>query len=604
VTLPRFRRLRRAALLGCLLAPLAQAAPKPVQDLAYGEVLFHFYQDDYLTALTRLLAAQDTQQLPHHELDGALLSGGMQLSYGLHVEAEAIFRGLLSPEVPPRVRNRAWYYLGRMAYEKGEPALAEQALARMDGELDPEQAGERQLLLALSRLQRNDPAGAAEALRNWPGDAANGAYAQYNLGIAQLRQGLSASGEATLDALGQRPAQSDELWSLRDKTNLALGYSLLQQREFARARRVLQRVRQDGPFTNRALLGLGWLETASGRHAQALAPFSLLKSQPLDDPAVQEAFLALPYLHARLGDKAAAEQLYQTAIGGFEQELANVARAEDSVCAGALLSADGRLPDAVPGRAYLVEVTAAHGFQQGLKTYRELLALRANLLGWARSMASFDDMLAAREARYAQILPRAEQLLAGLDPEALEQRRAQARAEFERIAADADAPALANAEERAHWDELAQLEQRLDALPADHPQLPELRERTARLKGVLLWQMEAAYPQRIWDARKALKALDADYETLASRRAALVQARQDAQRRFGGYQARIDEAKAQVARLQPEVERLLAIQAEDLQQQALTALAARRATLERQLSQARFGLARLYDEAAGQGAQP
>ena len=34
----------------------ADAAPATVQDLAYGEVLFHYFQDDYLTALTRLLA--------------------------------------------------------------------------------------------------------------------------------------------------------------------------------------------------------------------------------------------------------------------------------------------------------------------------------------------------------------------------------------------------------------------------------------------------------------------------------------------------------------------------------------------------------------------
>ena len=33
-------------------------APHPVEDLAYGDVLFYFFQDDYFDSITRLLAAQ------------------------------------------------------------------------------------------------------------------------------------------------------------------------------------------------------------------------------------------------------------------------------------------------------------------------------------------------------------------------------------------------------------------------------------------------------------------------------------------------------------------------------------------------------------------
>ncbi len=604
--LPRpHRMLRQAALLlGCLLAPLAQSAPKPVQDLAYGQALFHFYQDDYLTALTLLLAAQDTGKLRHHALDGELLIGGMQLSYGLHVEAEAIFRRLLDASLPAPVRNRAWYYLGRIAYEKGQPELAERALARVDAESEPELAGERQLLLALARLQRDDPTGAAAALEPWRGEPRTAGYARYNLGLAQLRQGLEDKGIATLEALGRDPAASEEQWALRDKTNLALGYHLIQRQDYRRARAAFERVRQDSPFASRALLGLGWLETAAGRHAAALAPLTLLQSRPLDDPAVQEALLALPHVHARLGDKAGAAALYRDAIAGFERELQRLRDAEDAVRAGALPDADGRLPADLPGRPYLVEVTAGHDFQQGLKTYRELLGLRANLLRWQASITSFDDMLLSRETRYAATLPAAERLLAELDVEALQRRRAALHAEFERIVAAGDAPALAIPAERARWHEIDALLARLDALPADHPQLPELRERALRLKGVLLWSLEAAYPQRSWDLRKALRGLDTDFRELDDRRAALLQARVDAERRFAGYRLRIAEAHERIARLLPQTERLLAIQAEDLQQRALAALHQRRLTLERQLSQARFGLAWLYDEAASRGETP
>ena len=86
------RALRQfSCVLLAALAGVAQAAHDPqklapirVQDLQYGDVLFHYYQQDDFEALTRLLAYQHWNQLPHHELDSQLLLGGMYLSLGLY----------------------------------------------------------------------------------------------------------------------------------------------------------------------------------------------------------------------------------------------------------------------------------------------------------------------------------------------------------------------------------------------------------------------------------------------------------------------------------------------------------------------------------------
>ena len=57
-------RLAIAAAVALALPAAAAAAARDddagsvVQDLAYGEVLFEFFQEDYFSALTRLLAAQ------------------------------------------------------------------------------------------------------------------------------------------------------------------------------------------------------------------------------------------------------------------------------------------------------------------------------------------------------------------------------------------------------------------------------------------------------------------------------------------------------------------------------------------------------------------
>ena len=62
-----------------------------VQDLAYGEVLFEFFQDDYFSALTRLMAAQQRGELPNHGAESELMLGGLYLSYGQHRLAGEIF---------------------------------------------------------------------------------------------------------------------------------------------------------------------------------------------------------------------------------------------------------------------------------------------------------------------------------------------------------------------------------------------------------------------------------------------------------------------------------------------------------------------------------
>ena len=93
--------------------------PHDVKDLHYGDVLFYFFQDDYFDSITRLLAAQQLERLPHTEGEAELLLGGLYLSLGEHVEAGKIFEALLAGKTSEAVRNRAWFYLGKVWYQRG-----------------------------------------------------------------------------------------------------------------------------------------------------------------------------------------------------------------------------------------------------------------------------------------------------------------------------------------------------------------------------------------------------------------------------------------------------------------------------------------------------
>src|ERR1700742_2391346 len=144
-------------------------APIHVQDLQYGDVLFHYYQQDDFEALTRLLAYQHWNQLPHHELDSQLLLGGLYLSLGLYNEAGERFSRLLTPDVPLGVRNRAWFYLGQIWYARGYLNKAVDALRQVQGKLPEQQEAQRIHLLANALLREGHYDEAIALLRSFNG---------------------------------------------------------------------------------------------------------------------------------------------------------------------------------------------------------------------------------------------------------------------------------------------------------------------------------------------------------------------------------------------------------------------------------------------------
>ncbi|MBA1146436.1 hypothetical protein H0Z60_05125 [Ectothiorhodospiraceae bacterium WFHF3C12] len=604
--LGRLRTLIALAL--AVLSSTSGAAPAPAAELHYRAVLFDFYQDDYFNASTRSLAYEDQKVLGERRRDAELLRGGMFLSYGLFDAAAGTFRELLDDALAPSVRQRAWYHLGRLAYQRNDLETAEDALERVGDDASVRRGNQRDLLLGLIAMRRGDHEGALRRLSAGESGEQTSWYAVYNMGIAALRAGERDRGRALLMDIAELDVADSELLALRDRASIALGFHALAAGDAAGAAPMFDRVRITGPFATQALLGAGWAASSDGAHRRALVSWRALMERDITAPAVQEAYLAAPHGLLQLGAEREAAQAYRDGIEAYARELGRLRRAIESVRSGEMVrrlrvasmrSRGEEWPLQVmretPGGEYLPELLAGHDFQRAAANFRDLYALRRHLNYWAESMDGFGRMLETRRRRYENNVTRVEQAMAELDLEALQARREALAGRVERIAATEDALALATTDERRRLEQLDELERRLDALPAQERE--PLAQRRHVLAGFQRWRIATDFAPRLWEARKALGALDERIAELREQRRSLIRARSSARQRFQGFAERIRLARARVATLLPRVNDAIERQRDRLETLAEAALVEREQRLRGYLAQARFALAQLHDRA-------
>ena len=191
--------LAGAAALFCQNAG-AQAQPGvKLQAPYYGDTLFHFYQDKHFESITGLMVSQHFNRVAQHADEAEVLRGGLMLSYGLHSEAGKIFAQLIERGTAPAVRDRAWFFLAKIRYQRGLINEAQAALDRVGDQLTPSLQEDRGLLQSNLMLARGEYAAAVTLLTamTTPAEAgvsgrsassaASAPYARFNLGVAPVR---------------------------------------------------------------------------------------------------------------------------------------------------------------------------------------------------------------------------------------------------------------------------------------------------------------------------------------------------------------------------------------------------------------------------------
>jgi predicted negative regulator of RcsB-dependent stress response len=603
-----------------LTAGAASAAPHgELRDLYFGEALYDAYQGEWFDAIARLdtelgqyrgVDEPGLDPLHFHINDAEFSVGDFEISYRMHNRASRAIKAVMDAKVAPAVRNEAGWRLARLQLQKGRPLEAQQTLDRIEGEVPESIRDDLAFLRAQVLMANGHPDQAVTILQSLQQAKGLQGFSSYNLGVALLQAGREEEGRAQLDRAGLVDGGPDTQ-AIRDKSNLVLGTQLLTQGQYVPARQYLERVRLSGPFSNRALLGAGWADASEDRYEGALVPWTILAQRNVTDQAVQEGLLAVPYAYGKLNVHGKAALLYARALDAFGGELTRLDASIASVREGKFLQMLVReelkqdrdwviklrnLPEA-PETWYLTELMASDQFQESLKNYLDLEALRLRLEQWGGHLDSWEQLVELRRAYYEPLLPEIDREFRRLDSQMrlrLEQREHVAK----RLNAMLVAPRpdfLATGEERGIREGLVTLEQKLGT--RHDAEAERLRARIARLRGVLHWRFVAEYGARLTAAHAHLRQLDRDIAELNRRYQSFIRARQAATQSYEGYGETLRGLKNRTRDSQEKVNLLLARQGQFLEEMTLRELELRRRRVEEFQSKARFAMADSYDRA-------
>ena len=615
-------------LIGLCFTPFSFASDVPthtkLQDLHLGEVFYYAYQGKYFDAISRLETefgqGYGADTLNHDQLHFQAAADGftvddVELAYRMSQRAELVIKAIAESTFDQSARNKMAYSLARTYMQKNEPFKALNAIKKITDLIPEVIRYDEQFLRAQIYMANGQFEYAVKILEALQDVKSFEGFAAYDLGIALYQSGQEQKGLEQLNKTGQITSEDEGALAIRDKANLILGYRLLESGQPGSAQQYLDRVRLAGPYSNKALLGSGWVDAALGNFERALVPWTVLMKRNTTDKTVQESMLAVPYAYGKLGLYGKAAQLYGSALEGFDLELAKLDRSIKSIRAGKFFQAVAReefkqdknwvvklrdLPG-TPETYYLLDLMASSNFQEALNNYLDLDDLRKRLAAWDVDIAAYKELIDSRRKFYKPILPGIDKRVQALDaPNKSRQMQRQILDDLVKdMLATRRSDLLATTEER---NIKRPLQKNLRAFEKNHKgdnseEAKQIRLRSKRLMGVLQWQMDSVYDQRLADFLEQLHQLDRDEENLAQLYDSFFVIRKVASQGYEGYEEQINQLMTRVHESQDEVKTLLARQGHILEEMASNELGLRRKNLEEYQVQAIFALAEIYDRA-------
>ncbi len=593
-----------------MLATTAQAAQprheQGVQDLAYGVALYQLFQQHNLAAITEITAAQQRQQLTHQGDDAQLLLGGLYYDFGLPEDSEKIFRQMLNEKKPAPIRNRVWFNLARVQYEKGNFARARELLARIDGDLPSQRRAQQYYMLSNIDVKEKQFDQAQQALKKIDPDFIWRDYARYNLGVARL---VSQQDRHWLEALLQRKTSDDELIALQDSARYILGLSALRNNDMYQALDDFSAIHADSPLSNRALLASGWAWYKKSFPANAIKFWRILQKRNQPDAASLESKIAVADAYEKKGDKSLAIDTYRKAANDYDRFLFDLDVVSEKIRQPEFIASlnaaandspppkKSAHPGATDSLLYLSDLLSRDDFQQALKNYRQLVEIQHALERWRDKMPLYALMLKERKQLFES---RRDQLDSAENERRLQQlktQRDELADQVQRIKNEQDFHALANEDEVDYLDQLEEIKKLADKLQPARD-VSKARERYRIMSGLLDYRLATEFPARFWKLKRALQLLDRALDQATQSTRSLSRAAEQNARNMIDFDRRIAGQDSAISQQLERVNELLQRQQATIARQAQMVIQQRRDHATALRLSARYSAARLLDEIA------
>ena len=572
---------------------------------AFGEVSYLYWQGGYFAALTRADIALGRGEVKHARNDLKLLMGVLYSLYGMSEEGEAIFASLPRISANNKVVQQAWLHLSTLYYRQGD---YHRALATLDERFPapPEMLADEYLRLRakiLMQLGRFDEAAATfEAVAE---PSASDPYLRYNLAISQVKGAHPSRGVDGLWQLANLPAGDPENNAIKDKAIQALVIYRLRHGQLPEALTLLSAARVDGPFADDAMQLYVQALLMDHQPLNAVPVLQRLQRGSIQRRAVQDALLALPMLYADMGDRKKARIGFEAAIERLSRLDTRLADAQTRIADGgwfrermgepawstAMDLPSGIKPPRLAGAEVLYDRLVSRSFHRGWAQFHELNRLQNLLLRWQQKTPVLYSVLETH-AEKAQLARIAEGFLQSHSAPQLQARLAQLQRTFEQAVEDQDPLSFATNEERRLW----QVQQEADTLTEawGAKARPDMSEKLAFYRGVLLWDMQEDLEDRQSERQRDLGVLQQLLEEHRGLRSRVQEAANNVESQ-AHLRGELEALERLLADLRQRADTLIQRQQFALQSAALASLTETRARLKRLTAVAHESLADLMN---------
>ena len=584
---------------------------------AYNQVMYLYNTGHNFEALNQLLLDKSTNVLPESDIDSEILLGNLYTMLGLADQADAVFTRAISNDTIAATRNLTWFNKGKLQFQRGNYDAAKKIFTAPQNNLTGDYDSQRRIMLANILCKNGSFSEARHVLSTVPLNSIYGAYATYNMGIANLRALHYPEGIAILTRLMNMPAGNSESNTLKDRAALAIGFTYLQRHQSENAQQALVNIRLDGPFSNQALLALGYAHFDRNEYKKALSFWMELQKRNPSDPYVQETLLLTPRAFEALGALPQSMTSYREATDVLRKQIVTV----DALITAmqdpqwlevlapdgkASLAADPLQPMETTAASnkgetlFLYKLLASNDFNEAFKQYQQLRRLQLVMDKRANDLLALKDVANTLNTVNGHELDIASQRISELKARYLRMQQhweaVQVAAQdagsnnedFASIATDAD-------QRREHY--VAAMMAALDKQPPS-PAVQKLKQRAKRLHGMSIWIEATDAPVAQDDLLKRLQDTDKDMVALQKRLQA-VQSLVDNNHEViaSNPDSRVDKLIERVSKARDGIKTAQEEYREYMRKQALNVLQQNKVKLSNELAEAYLNLARIEDEA-------